>query len=176
MDVLEHLTQEHRQVEMMLEQLKSSEPGKERGRVVDQLVAALTKHMDMEERFLYPLVADTVGEESETEAEIEHNLAREGLTKLDALRDEPGFGAVVDMVEAGIAHHVHEEENEIFPQLRANAASKLAQLDPETLELRLSTLDLTKDDLMEKAREVGVQGRSSMTKEELADAIVAASR
>jgi Ca2+-binding EF-hand superfamily protein len=34
--------------------------------------------------------------------------------------------------------------------------------------------DLTKDELLDRAREVGVEGRSSMTKEELAEAIRAA--
>ena len=36
------------------------------------------------------------------------------------LVDEPGFGAVVAMVTAGIKHHVKEEETEVFPKLKEN--------------------------------------------------------
>ena len=176
MDVLEHLTQEHRQVEAMLEQLKTSEPGSQRDRLVDELIGAVTKHMRIEEHFLYPLVIDVVGEEPEEEAETEHDLAREGLVKLDTLRDEPGFGAVVDMVAAGIAHHVHEEEQEVFPQLRSKASDQLAKLDPDQLETQLGALDLSKQELLEQARKAGVPGRSQMTKEELAEAVAAKTR
>jgi hemerythrin superfamily protein len=176
MDVLEHLTQEHRQVESMLEQLRSSKPGRQRDRLIDDLMDALHKHMGMEERFLYPVVAGVVGEKSEMEAETEHDLTREGLTRLDAMRDAPGFGAAVDMMAAGIAHHVKEEEQSIFPQLRKKAAGKIARMDPQQLESEMEVLDLTKEDLYARARQMGVPGRSHMTKGELAEALVSRSR
>ena len=42
----------------------------------------------------------------------------DGLDKLAQLDDEPGFGATVAMLKAGINHHVKEEEQEVFPQLK----------------------------------------------------------
>ena len=180
MDLIEHLTSEHRDAERLLKQLKDTEPGSARDALVDELTTALQTHMAVEEQFLYPIVADTLGQEPEEEAETEHTLAREGLGKLDELRAEPGFGAAVDMVEAGIAHHVKEEEHEIFPKLRAQAADEVAQLDPEECEAAVkrgasgsSTVDLTKDELYQQAQEADIPGRSSMTKDELAQALAA---
>jgi hemerythrin-like domain-containing protein len=112
------LKQDHREVEQMLERLQESNPGSRRRQTVDKLEAALTLHMDIEERLIYPLVAEVVDRESEEEAEVEHNLAREGVAKLRQLVDEPGFGAAVAMLTAGIKHHVREEEREIFPELK----------------------------------------------------------
>ena len=103
----------------MLKTLADSKPGaRRRSTVTKKLVDALTLHMKIEESRVYPLVADLVGREEEQEAEIEHGLARDGLVKLQELVDEPGFGAAVAMVTAGIRHHVKEEEQEIFPELK----------------------------------------------------------
>ena len=92
---------------------------------------------------------------------------------------QPGFGAAVEMLEGGIGHHVEEEETEMFPALRratdegtkqrlmaalkeAKAAAGLPLIDPEVA---------TKEELMNAAADVGIAGRSKMSKEELADAI-----
>jgi iron-sulfur cluster repair protein YtfE (RIC family) len=173
MDLIDQLTSEHREAENLLARLKETDPGSARDQLVDELTAALRTHMAVEERFVYPVVAETLGEEPEEEAEVEHQLAREGLQKLDQLRSEPGFGAAVDMVEAGIAHHVQEEEKEIFPKLRQEAADQIAELDPEECKSAVAsdTIDLTKEELYRQAQKADIDGRSSMTKEELAQAL-----
>lgn len=112
------LKKDHREAETMLKTLASSRPGPRRRATVEKLVAALQLHMQIEEADVYPLVAEVVDEESAQEAEIEHQLARDGLSQLQELVDAPGFGAVVAMLTAGIKHHVKEEEQEIFPQLK----------------------------------------------------------
>jgi len=175
MDVIDHLTQEHRKAEALMEQLKESAAGETRDQLIVELTDALSTHMAVEEQFLYPIVTEVIGEETEAEAETEHGLAREGLAKLDQLRDQPGFGAALDMVKAGIAHHVEEEEQEVFPQLRQKAADRLAELDPDQLEAQVKSqspdVDLTKDELYRQAQDADIAGRSSMTKDELAQAV-----
>jgi hemerythrin-like domain-containing protein len=74
--------------------------------------------MQIEERDIYPLVAKLVGQNDAEEANVEHGLARDGLAKLQQLVDQPGFGAAVAMVTAGIKHHVKEEEQDMFPALK----------------------------------------------------------
>lgn len=168
MDVIEHLTEEHRKAEQLMQQLGASEPGAERDRLIGELEEALTVHMAVEEEFLYPIVAEVIGSEDAEEADAEHDLARDGLATLREMASQPGFGAAVDMLKGGIGHHVEEEEQELFPKLRAEAGDRIAGLDPEKLE---ALAGATRDELYEQAKAKGVEGRSTMTKAELADAV-----
>ena len=112
------LKRDHREAAQMLKTLESSKPGARRRQTVDKLTQALELHMQIEERDIYPVVQRVVGEEEAEEAGVEHRLAREGLAELNRLVDEPGFGAAVAMLTAGIKHHVKEEEQEVFPELK----------------------------------------------------------
>jgi hemerythrin-like domain-containing protein len=123
------LKRDHREVAEMLKTLEASKPGARRRTTVEKLVTSLELHMEIEERDVYPLVAQRVGEEEAEEAGIEHRLAREGLAEVQRLVDEPGFGAAVAMLTAGIRHHVKEEEREVFPELKRELdRDELAQL------------------------------------------------
>ena len=117
-DPVAMLKQDHKEVSAMLKTLADSRPGARRRSTVEKLTSALTLHMDFEEQQIYPLVAQEIDEESAEEATTEHELAREGLAEVNRLVDEPGFGAAVAMLTAGIRHHVKEEEGEIFPSLK----------------------------------------------------------
>jgi iron-sulfur cluster repair protein YtfE (RIC family) len=112
------LKQDHKEAKALLKQLEASKPGRRRESTVAKLDEALRLHMQIEEELVYPLVAELVGREDAREANVEHSLAREGLQKLVELDDEPGFGAAVAMLTAGISHHVKEEEQEMFPHLK----------------------------------------------------------
>jgi iron-sulfur cluster repair protein YtfE (RIC family) len=135
MDVLDHLTQEHRKVEEMLAELASSAPDGEREQTVTELEDALQTHMALEERYVYPLVREHLGAEEFTDATKEHEDARKGLQQVRDLVDQSGFEAALEELAAGIQHHVQEEEGEIFPKLRQQAGPAVEELgDPEKLE------------------------------------------
>jgi hemerythrin-like domain-containing protein len=119
-DPMTLLKADHREVKKLLEALGDSDEGTEREQMVEQLRSALTLHMQIEERLLYDLVEREVGPEDREEAEIEHGLARDGLDKVVQLVAAPGFGAAVEMLKAGIQHHVDEEEKEILPELKSD--------------------------------------------------------
>ncbi|MCU1467772.1 MAG: hemerythrin [Actinomycetia bacterium] len=131
-DPIATLKRDHREAAAMLKELAESKPGAARRKTTDRVSAALALHMQIEEKLVYPLVAERVGEDEEHEAETEHSLARDGLAKMNELVDEGGFGAAVAMVTAGIKHHVKEEETEIFPKLKEKLArDELAKLGDE---------------------------------------------
>jgi hypothetical protein len=117
-DPIALLKKDHREAEVLLKMLAASKPGARRHATVKKLDAALRLHMQIEEDLVYPLVAKLVAEQDAHEAEIEHGLVRESLDDLARLVDEPGFGAAVAMITAGIKHHVKEEEHEVFPDLK----------------------------------------------------------
>ena len=112
------LKADHRAAKKLLTSLADSEEGAEREELANDLYAALSLHIEIEERIVYPAVKRYVGEEDEEEAQIEHGLAREGLEKMMSMLTVPGFGAAAEMLKGGISHHVEEEETEIFPELK----------------------------------------------------------
>jgi len=75
-----------------------------------------------------------------------------------------------------VEHHAEEEEKEMFPPLRRSMADQLEQmatrLEARKAELGAPVLadkiDLTKEELLELARDQEIPGRSGMSQEELA--------
>lgn len=123
-DPMTILKADHREVRKLLTTLVDTEEGSEREQLVREVEQALSLHMMIEEQLLYPRIAQEIGSEDEEEAEIEHGLARDGVSKLVEMVDKPGFGAVVEMLKAGIEHHVEEEETQLLPELKSSLDRK----------------------------------------------------
>src|SRR4051812_38881221 len=79
-DVFTMLETDHRTVESLLTDIEASEEGPEREAFVVKVTQALQLHMQFEEGELYPLLQQVDGE-MEQEAEVERQLARDGLAK-----------------------------------------------------------------------------------------------
>ena len=166
--LLEQLESEHREVEQLFAKLEKAEGESEQRQLVTQLANSLSKHMEVEETQVYPELANLDGE-MEQEAETEHGLGREGLAKLEELIGQPGFGAAVAMLQAGIEHHVEEEETQVFPKLRKELG--LGGKNRSRSKSSSGSDETTKEELYEKAKQKGIEGRSSMSKEELEKAL-----
>jgi hemerythrin-like domain-containing protein len=165
--LLDELEQQHRMTEDLLTKLENAQDGSEQRSLVDQLATALLEHMQIEETQVYPMLRE-LDEEMGEEAEVEHGLARKGLEQLQSLIGQPGFGAAVAMVQAGVEHHVEEEENEAFPKLRQSLSGSS---DGASDSSSNGSSGATKEELYEKAKEAGIEGRSSMSKDELEQAV-----
>jgi iron-sulfur cluster repair protein YtfE (RIC family) len=181
MDVTKILEQDHRQVEQLFDRIEKAE-GAERSPLIDELATALRGHMALEEEVVYPAIEPVTGKETVQEANTEHELARKGLEDMIRLApDEPGFGAALEAVKAGISHHVDEEEDDVFPKVRKQDASVLEQIATPFMTKRLElglpmeaealAAASTKDELVDEAQQAGVEGAASMTKDELARAL-----
>ncbi|MEO5843092.1 MAG: hemerythrin domain-containing protein [Acidimicrobiales bacterium] len=135
MDVLEHLEEEHRKVEKMIAELEATETAAEREPILAELGDALAKHMDVEQERVYPIVAERLGDDVSQHANDDHDKARDDLVRLVEQSDQFEFTSALAQFKDDLAQHVSEEENYIFPNLRANAAYDIADLgDPHKLE------------------------------------------
>jgi len=184
MDVTKILEHDHREAEALFAEIEKAE-GADRQRAIDQLDTALRAHMELEERVLYPMMAPVTGDEEVQEGNTEHALARDGLTAMvDLAPDEPGFGAALEAVKAGISHHVDEEEHDVFPKLRKDGAKVLEEMATPFMKTRVElglpvdadalAASATKDELVAEAEAAGIDGAGSKTKDELARELAAA--
>ena len=117
-DVVDLIMQDHREVERIFEELKSS-PEKRRG-LTPLLVTLLTAHSRAEESEVYPVARDEAGVADDVEhSQEEHLMADQLLARLaDTDPETPDFeSALSELVEA-VTHHVEEEENELLPDLK----------------------------------------------------------
>ena len=117
-DPMTILKDDHREAKELLAKLGDSDKGKQRHAMVDKVTKALALHMQIEEKLVYPLVEREEGAEVRTEADVEHDLARDGVTTMCGMVDEPGFGAAAESLLGGLMHHIKEEETEVFPKLK----------------------------------------------------------
>jgi hemerythrin superfamily protein len=118
MNAITLLKKDHRNVEKLFDQYRSTTNGK-RG-LIEQITAELSKHMDAEERQLYPVLREAIpdGQLLMEEAEREHREAR-GLLAEVQNAEPSSFDADAKMatLRRAVDHHVKEEEGEIFPQM-----------------------------------------------------------
>jgi hemerythrin superfamily protein len=133
-DVLEQLTQEHRAIEQLLGTLRRSAPGDIREAALTELERVLHDHTSAEERYIYPLLADLLGEAHTDIALIEHHLAQVALSAVIEATDEDLFGRALDMLTAGFIGHAIEEEHVMFPALRAAVADHPLDLHVEIFD------------------------------------------
>ena len=128
MDVLDHLIGEHRKAEQLVARLETTKTRAERQPVVAELGHALAMHMEVEERRVYPMIEEHLGEDKATGAEAEHDKARDGLAKLTEVIDQPAFAAALGEFKGDLAHHVTKKRPTSFPRCVLGRAARLLRL------------------------------------------------
>ena len=135
MDVLKHLEEEHRKVEKMIAKLETTSVANERRTILAELGDSLSTHMAVEEERVYPIIEEALGSDKAREAQKEHDTSRDDMATMVERVDSGDFASAVAQFKKGISHHVEEEEDELFPQLRQNAGDQIAALgDAEEVE------------------------------------------
>ena len=121
---IELLMTDHRKVEMMFDQYEEEkESGEETKRALaERICGELTVHAQVEEELFYPWLRDNLDEEKMElveEAEVEHQSAKDLIAQIQAAGDaDEAFDAKVKVLGEYVKHHVAEEENEIFGEVR----------------------------------------------------------
>jgi hemerythrin superfamily protein len=122
-DVVDVLSADHREFLGLLAQIRSSTDHTEQKELADTLVAELVRHSVAEEMWVYPAMKRHLPDGG---AKVRHDVEehRELEVLLKRLeRTEPGeaaFTSTVAGIEAVLRDHVHDEEDEQFPDLRAH--------------------------------------------------------
>ncbi|MGW0364541.1 hemerythrin domain-containing protein [Streptomyces sp. NPDC002990] len=122
-DVIAELMADHQEVEELfanIEELPSGDP--RRKQYADQVTMELVRHSVAEEAYLYPAARKHLPNgDSIADKELEDHAAAERTMKAlegcDA--DDPRFDEMIMQLMAEIRAHVADEENDLFPRLRA---------------------------------------------------------
>ncbi len=124
-DVIEILTQDHREVEAMfqeLEGLRGRQGEQDRARrqeLVDKATIELVRHAVAEETQVYPAVRSKVSDAEAERAKREHAEAEKTMKELERLDPEdPSFDRELATLMREIREHVAEEEGVMFAHMR----------------------------------------------------------
>ena len=137
-DALALLKADHDKIKRLFqefESLNSSDDEDERkAELVDEICYELTVHAMLEEEIFYPVVRAAIDDDDlMDEADVEPAGARELISQLEVLY--PGddhFDATVTVLGEEMAHHIDQEESDMF------AAARSAAIDLEDLGLQLA--------------------------------------
>jgi hemerythrin superfamily protein len=124
-DVIEILTQDHREVEEMFGQLEAlrgrtgEEDRARRKNLVDKVTIELVRHAVAEETQVYPAVKEKVSDAEAERAKREHAEAEKTMKELERLDPEdPSFDEQLGTLMREIRTHVAEEEGVMFTHMR----------------------------------------------------------
>lgn len=139
-DAIALLEQDHREVEAMFEEFEQLDSKAEKSKLAAKICVALTMHATIEEELLYPPAHEEIEEDLVDEAIVEHDSAKQLIAEIEAMKPSDHlYDAKVKVLGEYVKHHVKEEENEMFPQLKSSGidledlGEKLVQRKAELL-------------------------------------------
>jgi hemerythrin-like domain-containing protein len=111
-----------------------------KGKIVDKILEALTVHTYLENEVMYPEVRKLLPdlEDDVLESYEEHHVADVLCMELAAMQpDDERFEAKTTVLIENVEHHIEEEEQEWFPQVREGLGRKqLQEIGARMQELR----------------------------------------
>ena len=175
-DVVDLIMNDHRELERIFDTLLN-EPEK-RAAMLPVMTTLLTAHSRAEETEVYPAAREAGGEDDVQHSQQEH-LEADELAEQLAQTDpdsEEFVGALQKLVDA-VKHHVEEEEKTVLPGMRERIdEARRAELGEAFLTARAEHLgqqpgEMSKAELLQQATNAGIEGASSMSKDELQSAL-----
>jgi hemerythrin superfamily protein len=128
MDALQLLKKDHRAVETLFKEFEAlgERAGKAKRKTVDKIVRELSMHASVEETTFYPAIrrkAEEAGAEGTDhdvlEALEEHHVVKWTLSELQKMQpSDERFEAKVTVLMESVRHHVKDEEQELFKEVR----------------------------------------------------------
>jgi hemerythrin-like domain-containing protein len=132
-DAIALLKHDHREVEDLFKRFERAGDGavKQKRKLVNQMIAELSRHASVEEQVIYPWAREHIvdADDEVLEALEEHHVVKWLLWELEDLApDDERFDAKVTVMMENVRHHVKEEEQELFSDLR-DVATRAELLD-----------------------------------------------
>ena len=161
---IELLETDHRKVEMLFDQYEDEKDGDEdtKRRLAERICGELKVHAQVEEELFYPWCRENLDEDEMDmleEAYVEHASAKDLIAQIEGAGEvDATFDAKVKVLSEYIKHHVQEEENELFEEIRAGHEEELDELGQELAARKAELMEemgLTDDEAQEGARRSG---------------------
>jgi len=123
-DALAFLEAEHRAVEKLFTAFeKAADDDLEaKSALAQRACEELSIHAMLEEELLYPAAQEALPDSDKVDVEeayVEHFLVKTLIAKFETMKaGDKGFDATFKVMSEMVGHHVEEEEEELFPELR----------------------------------------------------------
>ena len=143
-DAIVMLKADHREIKNLFRRFQETgdRATARRGKIVDQILEALTVHTYLENECMYPVTRKLLPdlEEDVLESYEEHHVADVLCMELAAMSpDDERFTAKTMVLIESVTHHIDEEEQDWFPKVRQGLGRKqLQEIGARMVELRKS--------------------------------------
>ncbi|WP_205475049.1 hemerythrin domain-containing protein [Nocardioides sp. SYSU D00038] len=141
-DAIVLLKNDHKEILRAFREFEQAGEGalKTKGRLVDRIIELLTVHTYLENEVMYPRVRELLPEleDDVLESYEEHHVADVLVMELAAMKpDDERFTAKTTVLIENVRHHIEEEEQEWFPEVREGLGRKaLQEIGQAMLDLR----------------------------------------
>jgi hemerythrin HHE cation binding domain-containing protein len=119
-DALALLRADHQTVQGLFDKFEKARGDDRKNSLAQQICSELKVHAQIEEEIFYPAVRGAIRDEDLLdEATVEHQSAKDLIAQIESAdAGDDLFDAKVTVLGEYIKHHVKEEQNEMFPQVR----------------------------------------------------------
>jgi hemerythrin-like domain-containing protein len=130
-DAIVLLREDHKRVKDLFKRFESLGPNasKSKREIVEKVVEELSVHSGIEEQIFYPAAREVLEDDSMILEDLEeHHIMKWTLLELHGMQPEDErFDAKVKVLIDMVRHHIKEEEEELFPELREALGRKRLQ-------------------------------------------------
>lgn len=122
-DAIAMLKADHEAVSQMFAEYEKIRSIADKRAMVAEICAALSVHAQLEEEIFYPAVKTALKDKMLVpEATVEHAGVKDLIAQIEGVDpDGEMYDAKVKVLSEYVKHHVKEEQNEMFPKVKASS-------------------------------------------------------
>ena len=122
-DAIALLKADHVMVSGLFEDYEKTSSAKKKKAIVAEICTALSVHAQIEEEIFYPAVKAALKDKLLVpEATVEHAGVKSLIAQVEGIEpDGELYNAKIKVLSEYVKHHVKEEQNEMFPKVKATS-------------------------------------------------------